>query len=113
MTDADSSTGVKKLLSIFFLSLPAAIAAAAAKGLLRKKKQQKNNESIGPECRCFENYFVSLYILLQDFHNVKHFQNFLKYVEILRYPICFVMFPLKTLTPFCGVIALKKKSMVS
>ena len=32
-TDADSSTAAKKLLSIFFLSFP----AAAAKGLLKKK----------------------------------------------------------------------------
>ena len=35
LTDADSITAAKKLLSIFFPSLPAAIGSAAAKGLLR------------------------------------------------------------------------------
>ena len=39
-TDADSSTAAKKLLSIFFKFLPAAIAADAAKGLLRRKKMR-------------------------------------------------------------------------
>ena len=38
LTDADSSTAAKKLLSIFFLSLPAAI--AAAKGLSRQKRKK-------------------------------------------------------------------------